>query len=279
MKTILVPTDFSVCAHNALKYAIGLAQEISAEIALLYVYSINIIDPHMPADYIDQMAADKIKAADEALKNEIDKVLRDTEPDKKSIKITPYKDMGFIHDSIIDKSEELKVDYIIMGTTGAGGLKKILGSNTYNLIAKTKYPVIAVPGGAKFTKWKEIVFATDFKQREYQYIQYLLQSTASFNSRILCLHVNPVNENHHEQEVAELQNYFWNELNSGKLRLKFIQNADAAEGIQAFIHNENPDLLVLLTQKRNWLERIFHKSIVKEISSKASVPILALHEL
>ena len=44
MKKILVPTDFSPVADNALKYAIEIATEFKSELVLYHVYSINKVD-------------------------------------------------------------------------------------------------------------------------------------------------------------------------------------------------------------------------------------------
>ena len=58
-------------------------------------------------------------------------------------------------------------DLIVMGTKGASGLKKILiGSNTVNVIANTKVPVLVIPEVARFENFlkkgkNRIVLATD----------------------------------------------------------------------------------------------------------------------
>ena len=60
-----------------------------------------------------------------------------------------------------------KPDLMVMGTKGASGLKKILiGSNTVNVISKTKVPVLVIPEVARFKNFlkkgkNRIVLATD----------------------------------------------------------------------------------------------------------------------
>ena len=49
MKTIIVPTDFSETAANALNYAIEMAKEINASITLLHAYIVPVsITPDTP---------------------------------------------------------------------------------------------------------------------------------------------------------------------------------------------------------------------------------------
>ncbi len=45
MKTILVPTDYSAAADNAIEYAAHLSQEMHASIVLLHVFHMPLIDP------------------------------------------------------------------------------------------------------------------------------------------------------------------------------------------------------------------------------------------
>ena len=48
MKTILVPTDFSIAAENAVEYAIGFAKETNASIILFHSYHIPIPPTEVP---------------------------------------------------------------------------------------------------------------------------------------------------------------------------------------------------------------------------------------
>lgn len=60
MKTILVPTDFSKCANNAMMYALEVAQRTRAKIVALYVVypnegvDNNVYDAFWIDDYIKQ---------------------------------------------------------------------------------------------------------------------------------------------------------------------------------------------------------------------------------
>jgi nucleotide-binding universal stress UspA family protein len=54
MKTILVPTDFSKNAENALQYAINLANKMQAKIILLHSFHIDYTNAGIPADIIEK---------------------------------------------------------------------------------------------------------------------------------------------------------------------------------------------------------------------------------
>ncbi len=50
MKNILFPTDFSPNAENALNFAVEIARKINGNLILFHAYSVQLIDPNMPAE-------------------------------------------------------------------------------------------------------------------------------------------------------------------------------------------------------------------------------------
>ncbi len=48
MKTIIIPTDFSPVATNALHYAIDMAKKINASLLLLHVYQVPVSYSDVP---------------------------------------------------------------------------------------------------------------------------------------------------------------------------------------------------------------------------------------
>ena len=53
MKTILLPTDFSPAATNAMNYAVAMAKEINASIILFHVYQIPVTITEVPVQMIN----------------------------------------------------------------------------------------------------------------------------------------------------------------------------------------------------------------------------------
>ena len=92
-------------------------------------------------------------------------------------------------------------DLIVMGTKGASGLKKILiGSNTVNVIAKTKVPVLVIPEVARFENFlnkgkNRIVLATDLDLLENEDALDILKEIALLiiEPKVRVLSVRPKN--------------------------------------------------------------------------------------
>ena len=133
MKIILVPTDFSSNANNALKYANDFAKAINNKIVLLHSYpplvgKYNII----PGVVAEDIAIQK-KSSEKKLEKVSSKFI--TVPSSYLVKA------GDPIEEITDAAQKSKSQLIIMGTHGASGLKRILfGSNTSDVISKSNIP-------------------------------------------------------------------------------------------------------------------------------------------
>jgi nucleotide-binding universal stress UspA family protein len=158
-KTILVPTDFSRNADAALKYAIGLAEEI--ESSLLILHSYRLLQTAVPS--VDQSPF--------SIKNQWDK---DTWEKFRSIESNIIKnskirydfevDVGFASDAIISSVEANDIGMVIMGTAGAGAMSQVLGSTTLKIIDKVICPIMVVPTDAEYNSIKKVTFAYDNKK-------------------------------------------------------------------------------------------------------------------
>ena len=114
MKKILVPTDFSANAMNALRYAIELARTFESKITLIHTYEVI-------------KRTDMLVSMEEVIQKDID---RETRALKKKIPEDLLADIvvkkGEAVGIISDLAEYGSFDLIVMGTKGASGLRKVL---------------------------------------------------------------------------------------------------------------------------------------------------------
>ena len=84
-------------------------------------------------------------------------------PDNDNHRFFTITDYDFFIESIRKVVDEKHIDLIVMGTKGASGIeRKILGTNTADVITKVKCNTLAIPENAEFIAPKEIAFPTDF---------------------------------------------------------------------------------------------------------------------
>jgi nucleotide-binding universal stress UspA family protein len=150
MKTIIAPVDFSDNAINALQFAIELAKRVPAKLTILTAVQ----------NKQEEEKAEKKFAMLEAK-------LKKSTVSKLNYEIVTMQG-SFL--SVMKKAiAAMNPDLIVMGTKGASGLKRILiGSNTVNVISKTKQPVLVIPESARFGNFlrkgkSKIVLATNLE--------------------------------------------------------------------------------------------------------------------
>lgn len=274
MKTILVPTDFSKNANNALNYAIAMAKKEKAKIILMHAYDIIYLSADAPMEYYAEGL--------EATKNATQKMLSTlaSRMEKSRIKYEIVNLQGLPVDSIVDIVKQKKVDFVIMGTKGASGLKEVLiGSNTEKVIAKASCPVIAVPEKASFNGVKKIAYATNYRSSDFVVLKQLVKLAQTFKSGIKLVHIaNGEYTLIHEKEYMKnfiekvKQKTHYNRISS-----ELLENEDIGKTLAQYIKKESVDILAVSTKHRSLFERLFSKSITKKLAYHTKVPLMVFH--
>ncbi len=139
-KNILVPTDLSDCAEEALDYACELAQKLAATVHILHVIGVPALGvPELgvalTSSVVDSLIQDNQAALDKLAtarrgNTRIGEVMLRT---------------GDARDTIDQAAKEVAADLIVMGTHGRHGISRaLLGSITEAVIRTAPCPVLAV---------------------------------------------------------------------------------------------------------------------------------------
>ena len=274
MKIIVVPTDFSPIADNALKYGMDLAIALGSSIMVVHVYQIPISYSEVP---IITISLDEIKKASEdklaELKHNIETITAG-----KLIVYTESR-LGDVAEEMNKISKTLEPFGIVMGSRGVTGTGRFfLGSNSLAVIDKLSSPVFIIPPGAKFKGFKKVGLASDFKE--------VVDRTPVVPIRTL---VNFFNAELHVLNVDHERKHFKPETPQEALNLDmllsgmnpvydYIENKDINEGINDFAEKNNLDLVITLPHKRSFLERVFEKSLTRELLHQTNVPVMCLRK-
>ena len=160
MKLIIIPTDFSPVAHNAMLYGLEMAKKVKASVMLLHVYNVPVSITEVPALLV---SVDEIREDAETrlgrLKEEAEKIVG---LDLKIYTETRLGNTTEELDSICNKTNPFAV---VMGTKGATGVDRVLfGSTTLSVIKHITSPVIVVPPERTFGSGiHKIGLACDFR--------------------------------------------------------------------------------------------------------------------
>jgi len=140
IKRILAPVDFSDTSKLAMKYAAEFAHKFKAELHVIHVVEpvVYATEPFAPINMGDIQAAQEKMA-----REEIAKWRRSFIPDE--IKTTENVLLGKAFSEIIGYAQKQKIDIIIIGTHGRGGLDHfLLGSTAEKVVRKAPCPVLTV---------------------------------------------------------------------------------------------------------------------------------------
>lgn len=279
---ILIPTDFSKNAWNALDYALNLFKEDKCTFYLLNAFQLY----HFTADtlILPEPGEPEYEKAREESETGLEKLIdgiamRSDNPKHRFEMISTYNPVLEAVKVAVNKKD---ISLIIMGTKGETNATKILfGSNAVDVMEKMQHcPVLVIPEEAIFMKEtkKEIVFATDFKTN---YNHKELVSLISIAKRIMApvriLHILENGKLTHEQENNKeiLREY----LKDVVYTFHTLTNIKVAAGVHSFIESRGSEMLALIHKKHNVLNSIFSKSLVEKLGYKPKVPVLAMHDL
>jgi len=267
---ILIPTDFSPLSKVAVQYAVKLGKKLKAELVILSVISLDnppgrgvLNVKYLEAKMAENAAEDCARLISE-IRSEI----------KGKINITSQVVKGYpVENVVTNYAQHNDIDLIVMGTKGATGLKKIvLGSNATAVINKSNIPVIVVPEFARFTNFKDIVYATDISNLKDE-LNTVVSIAQDFNATIHILHIvspsveEKLNKNQTLAKLTKAVDY-------KKITFTVSLHDDAAEGIDEHVMKHKTDLLVMFTQELTFFKKLFGQSVTREIAFLSHVPLL-----
>ena len=192
-KRVLLPTDYSKNALNAIRYALELYKNVRCDFFILNTF-------HISGYTLDSMRVPELgepyyEAAKQESEEGMEKLMQMIKLHPQNNKhefhtITTFNSLTEAIRNVIDKKD---IDIIVMGTKGVTESKaRIFGTNTVNVMEQIKEcPVIAVPNNYMFKTPREIVFPTDyktpFKRKE---IGDLIEISNLYDAQINVVHID-----------------------------------------------------------------------------------------
>jgi nucleotide-binding universal stress UspA family protein len=142
LKTLLVGSDFSVCAARALSFAVSLATPPKARIHLVHVLSepVQALDVAGALPYLD---LDTRKEWEAAATRRLQREVRAVE--KRGLAATSEVRWGRPSDEIVASALAHKASLIVLGTHGRSAFEKLLiGSTAERVVRHAPIPVLTV---------------------------------------------------------------------------------------------------------------------------------------
>jgi nucleotide-binding universal stress UspA family protein len=274
MKTLLVPTDFSESAYNAVNYAIGFARVIPSRIILFHSYRIPV--PVMDMDVAYTSPPTLAEHAQGQLEEYANALMFDG---AKGIQIESVTNAGFAAEEIADLATARKIDFIIMGVSIGGRIGHALfGSTTTGVLERVTHPLIIVPEHAKFAIPSRVAFACDYELKmSSRLLKELKILVRFFKARLFVINVESPGESiSSKKAISSLQ--VETALKGTDTSIHYLANDNVIKSLMEFEDMHLVDLLVMIPQRHSGLDKIFHPSQTRKMIFQTHIPILALHE-
>jgi nucleotide-binding universal stress UspA family protein len=273
IKRILVPTDFSVSADNALSYAVALAQNLKAKLTLFHSVRVPLSAVgEVPEEFSPNQLQKDARGQLESIRKQL-KAL-DLQVD-----IEAETTIGLAVDEIIAAVEANQSDLVIMGTKGSSGImERLIGSNAADVIEKAKCPVLVIPEEAKFKSIDRIVFATNYVDNDFQSLYLLVEMFKTFNPEIIVLHVEEETQYIIENNISErFQKQVASSIPYDNFHFKIINGKKVMESLNDFLLSEEIDLLALSTRRRGFISKFFDRGLTRKLACHTNIPLMAFH--
>lgn len=276
MKKILFPTDFSHVSNNAFIYALKLADSINAEIITMHVYHLPQANYINVSEYLHEIYDVTELSNFENYKDEVPVLRRIAEENNLDhVKISHVLILGNLIQEIQKITKHEFIDFIVMGTKGATGLKEtFLGTVAIKVMNDVKAVVLAIPEHCKYEPIKNLLFITEYHADDTQSFLKVKALAKVFQAHIDCLRVKPQNR---EDDNNNMRN--WEELiDIQNIKLHSVTGNDAEGIILNFIDSHKINMIAMHVHHKNFFEKLFEISLSKKLAFHINIPILAIHE-
>jgi nucleotide-binding universal stress UspA family protein len=276
MKSILVPTDFSEQAENALDFAAQIAANSGAKVQLLHVleHPSESAFNSMGIATIDNDPMDNIYLIKmmEAAKAKMEEIVANDAYEKITLEYNII--VGRPFEQITKTLGDNDCDLVVMGTTGSSGLEEMLvGSNTERVVRRAHCPVISIKDKANFGAIKNIAFASDFADKYDELIERLKELQKLFDARLSLVRINTPNSFTTTRHDLSLMKKFAEAHQLENYTMDIYNDTLEDVGIIYYAEDAGAALIALGTHKRKGIVNLLSGSIAEDVVNHSSRPV------
>ncbi len=279
MKNILIPTDFSLPAWNATKYAMQLFAESECVFYFLNAYTPELHSNRLmagrvteaPKDYSAQTASEK------GLKKVLQRIKKQCNNPLHSYKT--ISSFSMLIDEVKDVIEKRHIDFVIMSASGGADDESIfLGRNTVRILNHiNKCPVMVIPPRAVFENLHSISVVSEFNHLfKSEELSPVVDLARYFNSTVQIAsmqnatpQITELQQINHEIIAKKLGSVYHNFY-------KLDTEGSLTTTLKRYVDHTNCQLLVLSNNANSYLRNLCNDYIVGKSIFCCHVPMLSL---
>ncbi|MHB1022089.1 MAG: universal stress protein [Acidobacteriaceae bacterium] len=284
MQHIMLATDFTEASAGAQAYAIALARRYAAKLFVVHVLDITVT-AYNPEATIGPAMETLRQHASAGMKRVMEEV------QKQNIAAEALMPEGEPPTEIIRTARELQADLVVMGTSGAHGLKRIvLGSVAETVVHRAQCAVLTVgphvpPPPQGPLHFHHILCATDLRPDSRYAIDYSFSLAEAENAgtAVTLVHVAPdTSHNPAEQHIvddrleAALKEYIPRDTGSRWSANSMVVHGEPAREMQHLIEGNHVDLAVLGAHRSSIWSTHLLEGPAYRLMAEAKCPVLTL---
>ena len=279
MRTIIIPTDFSETAENAIRYAVELFKYEKSAFIIMNAFADEVYKNtvEMDRNFFEEYKQKSEEATERALQKVISEILEISPNPKHTYEY--IASFGSLVDEVNDLANKHNADIIVMGTKGKSNKDDVtFGSQTLQVIKYVSCPVLAVPVGFHGYPPENILFPTDyllpFKRRELKLINTMAKR---FVTMVHFLHISNAKELTHRQK----DNKAFAACCFDDVKTSYIKapGEDITAVVNKTLKDTSIDMLVMVNHRHSYLENILYRSTIEKIGLEIEIPFLVLQNL
>ncbi len=268
MKKIIVPTDFSIQAENALRVAADIARENNGELFLLHqldlpLHLANNASSNLPeAVFFMKLAKEKF---DNLMKADF----------LEGVTIHGDVETGAAFSGIMDTVKRHDADLIVMGSHGADGMRNLfIGSNAEKVVRNSEIPVLVVKDRKNRLDVNDFVFATDLDPNSTSALKEADNFAKNTNCNLHLLYVNtPSNFLSTRAAEAKVKEYL-KDVSVEPSEYVIYNDSSVEEGVFNYTKDVKGDIIGMATHGRRGLSHFFNGSVSEDVVNHSSLPVI-----
>lgn len=276
MNKILVPTDFSEQAENALKVAVKIAKEHNSEIYLLHMLELPL-DLINPAD--NETTSNDLPESIFFMKLAHQKFNSIMKKDYlKGVTIHETVEFHEAFAGIMDISKKHGCDLIVMGSNGSQGAKEMfIGSNTEKVVRNSNIPVLVIKEEFSDFTINKVLYATNLSTETAQSFIDAKEFADKLKASIEVVYINTSKKFKTSDEIDKKREIFYDQIGFTEDEVPFTvrHEHNTEDGIVNYAKQKEFDIICIGTHGRKGVSRFFNGSLSEDLVNHAKIPVVA----
>lgn len=264
---ILVPTDFSDVCHNAIDYAVRIADVIGFKVYIYHVINKETQDTFAKESELNAAVGQKLQSIADEFKLQY------------NVDLDSGYEEGSIFDLIHKKAESIGANMIILGTHGKVGMQKLFGSYALKVITQSKVPTMVVQK-KNYVGFGRILFPINTFTEARQKVTNTIALASRFNSTVH-IYKEKVSDPAESSRIEIISKQIIQEFKKANVKYEVElaeKGGESAKKLTEYAVSHNMDLIMIVTEPQigtsyfnlgPWNEKIMF--------NEAQIPVICIN--